>query len=320
MSSMTEEEIEALMSGTVTDSIETDVKTEGETSKEEDIDDILAGIDGVLDDAPVETEQEVKQDDILVDLDNGASFEPEEDIDDILASIDGVIDDGSAQDIAESEEDIDDILASIDGISEHEKESSSDSMEHSTPMEDINSKIDNGVYPLPAQKEHKVVSQLNEVAEDSEEKASQMFDILSYILDQNNLKKEKALQINSSIESQKKLLETLAKKFPNIELFEQHLQELQEVQSSLSEINDIISDENHNLFNAIELMQFHDINRQKIERVMSVIKKLSHYLNGLFEDDSAKSDVQVAKHISGDSSEVVTEDDLDNLITEFSEG
>jgi hypothetical protein len=52
---------------------------------------------------------------------------------------------------------------------------------------------------------------------------------------------------------------------------------------------------------------------------MSVIKKLSNYLNGLFEDDSSKPEVQIAKHISGDSSESVTEDDLDSLISEFNQ-
>jgi hypothetical protein len=69
----------------------------------------------------------------------------------------------------------------------------------------------------------------------------------------------------------------------------------------------------------MDLMQFNDINRQKIERVMSVIKKLSNYLNGIFEDDSDKPEVQVAKHISGDSSETVDDDDIDALIAEFND-
>ena len=68
----------------------------------------------------------------------------------------------------------------------------------------------------------------------------------------------------------------------------------------------------------MELMQYHDINRQKIERVMAVIRKLSSYLNGIFEDDSDKPEVQIAKHISGDSNETVDEEDLESLISQFS--
>ena len=67
----------------------------------------------------------------------------------------------------------------------------------------------------------------------------------------------------------------------------------------------------------MELMQYHDINRQKIERVMAVIRKLANYLNGIFSDDSDKPEVQIAKHISGDGQETVTEEDLDSLISEF---
>ena len=69
----------------------------------------------------------------------------------------------------------------------------------------------------------------------------------------------------------------------------------------------------------MEIMQYHDINRQKIERVMSVIKKLTTYLNGIFEDDSGKPEIQIAKHISGDSSDSMNDTDLDSLISEFSQ-
>ncbi len=65
-------------------------------------------------------------------------------------------------------------------------------------------------------------------------------------------------------------------------------------------------------------MQFNDINRQKIERVMSVIRKLSLYLNNLFEDDSGAKDIAVARHIHGDDTDDLIGDDLDKLIAEFS--
>jgi hypothetical protein len=290
---MTQEEIEALMSGTVADGIDTVAESEPEVPAEESIDDILAGIDGVVDDAPADESP------------------AEENIDDILAGIDGVIDDGSSVD--DEVQNMDDILAGIDGIVDNEPAAPEQE------PEDLSSKIDEGIYPLPVEKEHKVVNQLNEVAEDSEEKASQIFDVLSYILDQNDLVQRNNSQTTEFIDSQIVLLDTLSKKFPNVAVFEENMQKAQEAKTAIDEINNAINDENNKVFEAMELMQFHDINRQKIERVMSVIKKLSNYLNGLFEDDSSKQEVQIAKHISGDSSESVTEDDLDSLISEFNQ-
>ena len=80
----------------------------------------------------------------------------------------------------------------------------------------------------------------------------------------------------------------------------------------------MINAEDSEIFQAMELMQFNDINRQKIERVMSVIRKLSSYLNNLFEDNSPQKDIAVAKHIHGDSTDDLIGDDLDKLIAEFS--
>ena len=51
---------------------------------------------------------------------------------------------------------------------------------------------------------------------------------------------------------------------------------------------------------------------------MSVIRKLSLYLNNLFEEPNPGKDIVVAKHIHGDNSEDLIGDDLDKLIAEFS--
>ena len=51
---------------------------------------------------------------------------------------------------------------------------------------DFFKKINEGVFPLPAENDTKVVSQLSQVANDSEEKVSQIFDVLSLMLDNNN--------------------------------------------------------------------------------------------------------------------------------------
>jgi len=294
--SMTQEEIEALMN-------ETSIPAEEETSSDDSIDDILAGIDGVIEDGS-STEESTS----------------EESIDDILAGIDGVVEDGSSTDESTSEESIDDILAGIDGIVE-DGSSAEETVKVETPTpkveNDVEKKIDQGVYPLPASSEHQVVNQLNQVAEDSEEKASQIFDVLSLILDENDVVQTNSSKVNQFIEEQLKLLETLNKKFPNIEIFNENIKKAQEAKEALQTIDDTVNNENNKVFEAMEIMQYHDINRQKIERVMAVIKKLADYLNGIFADDSNKAEVQIAKHISGDGQDTVSEDDLDSLISEF---
>ena len=285
--SMTQEEIEALMNDTVMPD------TTSEEVAEESIDDILAGIDGIVDD--------------------GSSTEEiaEESIDDILAGIDGIVDEDP---ITTEDTNIDDILAGIDGVVDNEPEP--------VPVEvaktpTLNDQINNGIYPMPVENEHKVVNQLNEVAEDSEEKASQIFDVLSFILDENDIINKNAAKVSEFLESQIKLLETLNQKFPNVEVFSQNIAQANDTKSSMQEITDSLDKENNKVFEAMELMQFHDINRQKIERVMAVIRKLANYLNGIFADDSTKAEVQIAQHISGDGQDTVTEDDLDSLIEEF---
>jgi len=240
-------------------------------------------------------------DDVALDTDDSVDSD---------ISIDDIED--PAEDV--SDEDFGDILANIDGIEEDSEEDTSDS----SASPDIEELIDNNQYPLPVKKENKVVNQLTEVADDTEEKASQIFDVLSFILDENNEIQSYSDKMGDFIEKQTELLESLSQKFPNVALFSENLELAKELSETSKQLSAKVDGENTKVFEAMELMQFHDINRQKIERVMAVIKKLSNYLNGIFEDDSDRAEVQIAKHISGDSNEVVNEDDLESLISEFS--
>lgn len=181
-----------------------------------------------------------------------------------------------------------------------------------------NKQIESGVFPLPVEKHNKVVNQLHQVAQDGEEQATRIFDVLSFILDENNGVQKNSKALDDFVIKQTLLLQNLVKKFPNIPVFQEHLALARSVANCASEINSRVGQENAQLFEAMELMQYHDINRQKIERVMSVIKKLSNYLNNLFEDETGTPDVKIAKHIHGDQhNEVVAESDLEALIAEF---
>ena len=179
------------------------------------------------------------------------------------------------------------------------------------------SKISEGVFPFPAENDTKVVSQLSQVANDSEEKVSQIFDVLSLTLDNNSDMRKRVKEYEEFVLSQNKLLSSLSNKFPKIELFKQQLEKVKSFESSLKDLKTSIDEEDMHIFQGMELMQFNDINRQKIERVMSVIRKLSIYLNNLFEDDNPR-ELPMAKHIHGDQdTEDLVGDDLDKLIAEF---
>lgn len=180
------------------------------------------------------------------------------------------------------------------------------------------SKINEGIIPTPAQSDTKVVSQLTQVANDSEEKVSKIFDVLSLALDNNGIIRDSFKDCEKSLESQKALLNSLSQKFPNIKVFSEHLENINKMNSSIKNLTNILNEEDNSIFQAMELMQFNDINRQKIERVMFVIRKLSLYLNNLFEDDENSKEIAVAKHIHGDDNDDLAVDDLDKLIEEFS--
>lgn len=179
------------------------------------------------------------------------------------------------------------------------------------------SKINEGVFPFPAENDTKVVSQLSQVANDSEEKVSQIFDVLSLALDNNNDIRKKIKGFEDIAVSQMAFLNLLCDKFPNVSQFNEQLEKINQLQLDLKDLKTLLDNEDVHIFQGMELMQFNDINRQKIERVMSVIRKLSLYLNNLFEEDAPK-DIPMAKHIHGDQdTEDLVGDDLDKLIAEF---
>ena len=273
---------------------------------QEEIEALMSGADDIqVDDVEEETNDEISVE--------NSSDEEEINVDDILAGIDGIVDDEEEID----EINVDDILAGIDGIVDDEEKSIPETTNKSEVSE-MEEKINNSQYPLPVSDENKVVNQLNEVADDSEEKASQIFDVLSFILDENAEIDKYNKNMATFIESQIILLESLSVKFPNVNVFTENLETAKGLIDESKELSSKVDSENNKVFEAMEIMQYHDINRQKIERVMAVIKKLSSYLNGIFEDESGKADVQIAKHISGDSNEIVDDNDIESLISEFS--
>lgn len=356
--SMSQEEIESLMNGLdieedSSSSEPTAEETNTGTMSEDDINNLIAETEEIVSSTDDDVNNEESVDELLNGLEELSNEEQKPDdanIDDIIKELD--TNDSTPEAVenneAVSNENIDELLASIDGVQDNEpvKEeqveasseldidslaseiASSDNSVSDTQaavvssddedIEDIDHKINSGVFPLPVEEDTKVVNQLNAVANDSEEKASKIFDVLSNILDYNTNIQNDVQQLAQFNQQQIAMLSSLSSKFPNIEAFKQNLNQAQSMGAHIQDVNEKIDIGNTEIFQAMELMQYHDINRQKIERVMSVIRKLSTYLNNLFEDEENRPEVAVAKHIHGDNTtDLVGDDDLEALIAEF---
>ena len=294
--SMSQEEIEALMNGL--DIVED--KSEPEAVEIEE---------------PVkvdtkEIEELISQTKSIEGIEEGIRVLPNTD------EIESLLKDIESTNVSEDKKEIEDLESnmSLDNFPKHENKINEDDIVKNW----TSSKINEGIIPTPAQSDTKVVSQLTQVANDSEEKVSKIFDVLSLALDNNGIIRDNFKDCEKSLSSQALLLNNLIQKFPNIKIFSEHLENINKISSSIKNLNNVLNDEDNSIFQAMELMQFNDINRQKIERVMFVIRKLSLYLNNLFEDDGDPQFTPVAKHIHGDTNDDLAGDDLDKLIEEFS--
>nr|MBP3723982.1 chemotaxis protein [Campylobacter sp.] len=165
--------------------------------------------------------------------------------------------------------------------------------------------------------DHKMVQQLDDVTKDSEEKATQMFDQLdlinNFLVDIENVANDNKVVVESNIE----LFNKLCDKFPNVETFKEALDKNKKLLDEISDIMTKIQDGQNEIMNTMDMMQYQDIHRQKIERVINVMRALSKYMNSLFESSiDDKSRAPSAVHIQGDTSteSVMSDDDIEALI------
>ncbi|RUM67250.1 MAG: chemotaxis protein [Sulfurospirillum sp.] len=174
--------------------------------------------------------------------------------------------------------------------------------------------------PPPPTDDHKVVNQLDDVTRDSEKKATEIMDKLEEI--NNHLMDIEAdgNDISAVLEKNIETFEKLSGKFPNIPVFADALEEnkkaLERVHATISKSQMGADD----IMMIMDIMQYQDIHRQKIERVINVMRALSKYMNSLFEstvDDASR--VSSAVHIEGDedTADVVSEDDIEALLASF---
>ena len=219
-----------------------------------------------------------------------------------------------------TQEELDALMAGdINNLDEVEENSNEES-EQNVVEENDNKKEE--VYPPPADEKHKVVAQLDEVTKESEEKATQILDIMDNISSSMAETVEELNDVMKFLEHEKELFTKLSNAFPHIKTFKDELNRINEMIEKVQKAIESGEATQDEIMMAMDIMQYQDIHRQKIERVINIMRALIKYMNRLFEgkiDDTKR--VKSAVHIHGDNNEdVVDEDDIEALIAQFGGG
>ncbi len=247
----------------------------------------------------------------------------QEELDALMAGdLDDLGDDGEAK---KAEENIEEAEENIEEVADNEVgKAIKDDMENG---EDIDSDMKGANEyradasmawpPPPPTEDHKMVTQLDDVTRDSEVKATQIFDKLDAV---NNVLMDMEEEIDtvaSKADANIALFEKLVGKFPNIVQFKSALQDNIDLKEKLETMKSNAQMGEDEVMMAMDIMQYQDIHRQKIERVINVMRALSKYISMLFEgsiDDEKR--VGSAVHIQGDENteDLVTTDDIEAII------
>jgi chemotaxis regulatin CheY-phosphate phosphatase CheZ len=176
------------------------------------------------------------------------------------------------------------------------------------------------VTPPPATREHRVVEQLDDVTRDSEEKAGEIFDALEGVMGDVEGALSAVEKIQVIAEDFEDLFMTLRKKFPHIRRFNAAAAQAVALHKLADETVDLLQGADTKILGAMDTMQYQDIHRQKIERVINIMRALNRYLSALFEgkiEDEKRA--TSARHIAGDrgAEPVLSNDDIEALIAQF---
>ncbi len=215
-------------------------------------------------------------------------------------------DDVSENEETQSDENVEDVAEAV----ESEAEDDADALATS---------IEAAELPLPATDENKMVHQLDDVTKESEEKASEIFDIIENISNDLMDKEETLNDVVKALNANLDLFDTLSAKFPDIETFKTQHKINEEALEKVNEVLESLQNSGDAIMSVMDIMQYQDIHRQKIERVVNVMRSLSRYMSTLFEgkiDDEKR--VSSAKHIEGDTgTDVASTDDIEALLEQF---
>jgi chemotaxis regulatin CheY-phosphate phosphatase CheZ len=147
--------------------------------------------------------------------------------------------------------------------------------------------------------DEKVINQLDEVTQDSEQKAKEVLE---------------------QLEALSKNLTTIQKKSKNLEtkLSKSNLDDKSNYIKLIKEIENISNSASDEALSIVANMQYQDLHRQKIERVINTIRTLTRYINNLFESNISDQDrVSSASYIKGDKDkrDVVSNEEIEQLLS-----
>jgi len=187
------------------------------------------------------------------------------------------------------------------------------------PANAIENHVQEGQLPFPATNENKMVHQLDDVTRESEEKAGEIFDIIENISNELMEKEDNLNNILEIVSSNIELFTTLSEKFPDVEAFKTQLEKNTTAKEETETVIETLQMSGDDIMNVMDIMQFQDIHRQKIERVINAMRALSKYMATLFEgqiDDDKR--VASAQHLHGDDNDdLASEDDMEALLAQF---
>lgn len=233
------------------------------------------------------------------------------------ALMSGGLDDVSLMD-EETKDDIEDNIDEENIVDENEqKDSKNDDGLNSEEAKNYKISSTSAWPPPPPTEDHKMVKQLDDVTKDSEVKATEMFDKLETITNFCADAENSGNSIIEGLDYNIELFTTLCEKFPNVETFKEALEKNNNLKSDTESAISNLQMGQDEIMMIMDMMQYQDIHRQKIERVINVMRALSKYMSSLFEgsiDDEKR--VGSAIHIQGDTEteNVVSNEDIEALI------
>jgi hypothetical protein len=233
-------------------------------------------------------------------------------IEDDKNSIDESLDEiGSESDEESDNQNVEDLQE------ESEAKEATEDMEELSSEEDLSYRADpTALTPPPVTEENSVVTQLDDVTRESEAKANEVFDKLDEVsLISNNILNA-SIEQKSVVEKNIEIFEKLSNKFEDIETFQTALKDNNILLQRVNEIEEESSKIDLMMTDIMNVMQYQDIHRQKIERVINVMRALSHYMQSLFDsniDDKSRS----TSAITIDDHNSVDEEELEALLESF---
>jgi len=210
----------------------------------------------------------------------------------------------------------------LDEIAEPEEpatQEASTEEDYETSAEEYKVSATHNWPPPPPTDDNKMVNQLDDVTKESEEKASEIFDHIEKIGDDLMEAEGTLAGALETLQSNVDLFENLGAKFPEVEAFKAQLEKNKAAKDTVEQHIQSLQDHGDTIMNIMDIMQYQDIHRQKIERVINVMRALSSYMNQLFSgriDDDKR--VASARHLPGDKAEdIVSSDDIEALLASF---